>query len=145
MSPPLLAVLLVAFVAVPIVLRAVLGRGGQGVRQDPWACGYAPDAHMPVVATSFASQVELFLEPLYRIRTIVSRQSGKFVALFQGTVKGAEAAETVGDKYLVDTVATLVAWLSRQVQKLEGGDFRVYIVYIVVALVFFLCLSVLVK
>ena len=144
-SPPLLAVLLVAFVAVPIVLRAVLGRGGQGVRQDPWACGYAPDAHMPVVATSFASQVELFLEPLYRIRTIVSRQSGKFVALFQGTVKGAEAAETVGDKYLVDTVATLVAWLSRQVQKLEGGDFRVYIVYIVVALVFFLCLSVLVK
>jgi hydrogenase-4 component B len=97
------------------------------------------------VATSFASQVELFLEPLYRIRTIVSRQSGKFVALFQGTVKGAEAAETVGDKYLVDTVATLVAWLSRQVQKLEGGDFRVYIVYIVVALVFFLCLSVLVK
>ena len=144
-SPPLLAVLLIAFVAVPIVLRAVLGKGGQGVRKDPWACGYAPDAQMPVVATSFASEVEMFLEPLYRIRAIVSRQSGKFVALFQGTVRGAEVAQDVGDKYLVDSVAALVTWLSRKVQKVEGGDFRVYIVYIVVALVFFLCLSVLVK
>ena len=144
-SPPLLAVLLIAFVAVPIVLRAVLGRGGQGVRKDPWACGYAPDAQMPVVATSFASEVEMFLEPLYRIRAIVSRQSGKFVALFQGTVRGAEVAQDVGDKYLVDSVAAFVTWLSRKVQKVEGGDFRVYIVYIVVALVFFLCLSVLVK
>lgn len=144
-SPPLLAVLLITLIALPIALRAVLGKGGTGVRRDPWACGYAPDANMPVVATSFASQVEMFLEPLYRIRVIVSRQSGKFVALFQGTVKGAEVAEGVGDKYLVDTVAAFVTWLSRMVQKLEGGDFRVYIVYIVVALVFFLCLSVLVK
>ena len=74
----------------------------------------------------------------------MSAQSGKFVALFQGTVKGASVAETAGDKYLVDTVATLVVWLGRQVRKIECGDFRVYILYIVAALVFFLCLSVLI-
>lgn len=144
-STPLMAVLLVAFIALPIFLRAVLGKGGVGERTDPWACGYQPDGSMPVVATSFASQVEMFLEPLYRIRSVVSRQSGKFVALFEGTVRGAQAAETVGDRYLVDTVAAFVKWVSHKVQRIEGGDFRVYIMYIVVALVFFLCLTVLVK
>ncbi len=144
-STPLMAVLLIALIVLPVLLRAALGRGGVGERHDPWACGYQPDASMPVVATSFASQVEMFLDPLYRVRAAVSRQSGKFVALFEGTVKGAQVAETVGDKYLVDTVAAFVNWLSRKVQRIEGGDFRVYIVYIVVALVFFLCLTILVK
>lgn len=144
-SPPLLAVLLIAFVAVPIALRALLGKGGRGVRKDPWACGYAPDAQMPVVATSFASEVEMFLEPLYRIRAVASRQSGKFVTLFQGTVRGAEVVQSLGDKHLVDPVAAFVIWLSAKVQKVEGGDFRVYILYIVAALVYFLCLSVLLK
>ncbi|WP_080797274.1 hydrogenase 4 subunit B [Arabiibacter massiliensis] len=144
-STPFMAVLLIALVALPIALRALLGRGGVAERRDPWACGYHPEGEMPVIATSFASQVNMFLEPLYRMRAIVSRQSGRFVALFEGTVKGASVAETVGDKYLVDTVAALVTWVSHQVQKIEGGDFRKYIVYIVAALVFFLCLSVLVK
>ena len=144
-STPFMAIMLIALIAVPMGLRQVMGKGGEGVRQDPWACGYGPTPQMPVVATSFASQVEMFLEPLYRLRTVVSQQSGKFVALFEGTVAGAKAAEGVGDKYLVDTVAAFVNWISRQVQKIEGGDFRKYIVYIVIALVFFLCLSVVVK
>lgn len=144
-STPLIAVLLIALVALPIALRAVLGKGGVAHDRDPWACGYAPDGHMPVVATTFASQVRIFLAPLYDMRDALARQSGRFVALFQGAVKGAEAAEGVGDKYLVDAVASFVTWLSRKVQRIESGDFRVYIVYIVVALVVFLCLTVLMK
>jgi len=143
-STPLLAVLMIALVALLWGLRAALGTGGTGVVRDPWACGYKAEAEMPVIATSFASQVEMVLGPLYRMRSFMSAQSGKFVALFQGTVKGASVAETAGDKYLVDTVATLVVWLGQQVRKIECGDFRVYILYIVAALVFFLCLSVLI-
>lgn len=143
-STPLLAVLMIALVALLWGLRAALGTGGTGIVRDPWACGYKAETEMPVIATSFASQVEMVLGPLYRMRSFMSAQSGKFVALFQGTVKGASVAETAGDKYLVDTVATLVVWLGQQVRKIECGDFRVYILYIVVALVFFLCLSVLI-
>lgn len=144
-STPLMAVLLIALVAVPFAIRSIMDKGGSGVRETPWACGYNPDAHMPVIATTFASEVHMFLEPLYRIRTVVSAQAGKFVALFEGTVKGAQVAEGIGDKYLVDTVAAFVNWISRQVQRIEGGDFRRYIVYIVVALVFFLILTVFFK
>ena len=141
-STPFMAIMLIALVAVPIGLRSALGKGGEGMRQDPWACGYHPDGSMPVVATSFASQVEMFLEPLYDVRDRLAGQSGRFVDAFHATVRGAHVAEGLGDKYLVDTIAGFVNWISRQVQKLEGGDFRKYIVYIVVALVFFLCLSV---
>ena len=141
-STPMIAILLIAFVVLAFALRSLFGNGNTGVREDAWACGYAPDAHMPVVATSFASQVQMFLEPLYRMRTAISRCSTSFVALFDKTVAGSKVAETVGDKYLVDTVAAFVTWLSHKVQRIEGGNFRVYIVYIVVALVVLLCLSV---
>lgn len=144
-STPLLAVLLIALVALPLALRAFFGKGGVSERRDPWACGYHPDGEMPVVATSFASEVEMFLEPLYRIRTVISCQKSRFIALFDHAVEGARAAETVGDRCLVDTVSSFVNWVGRQVQKIEGGDFRVYVVYIVVALVLFLALTVLMK
>lgn len=142
-STPLIAVLLISLVALPAALRAALGTGGVAHDRDPWACGYVPDAHMPVVATTFASQVRMFLAPLYDVRDALARRSGRFVALFEGTVKGARVVEGAPDAYLVDGVASFVSWLSRKVQRIEGGDFRVYIVYIVAALALCLCLTVL--
>ena len=64
------------------------------------------------------------------------------------TVNGQAKQVRIGtslDKYLVDTVASFVSWLGQKAQRIEGGNFRVYIVYIVAALVFFLVLAVLVK
>ena len=142
-STPLLAVLMIVAILIPMAVRSAFGKGGVANDRDPWACGYALDPDMPVVATSFASEVKTFLSPLYTARDAVAHTSGAFVNFFNSTVKGSQKAETVGDKYLVDTVAVFVNWISRQVQKLEGGNFRVYIVYIVAALVFFLVLAVL--
>lgn len=144
-STPLLVVLLIAFTALPVVLHAIRGKGNVDSSKDPWACGYQHEPNMPMAATSFASEAHMFLKPLYEMREVISRQAGKFVALFQGTVRGTKVVETVGDRYLVDAVATFVDWLSFQVRRIEGGNFRVYIVYIVVALIFFLLLSVLAK
>lgn len=141
-STPLLAVLMIVAVLIPMAFRSALGRGGVANDREPWACGYALDPDMPVVATTFASEVKTFLSPLYTARKAIASTSGAFVNFFNSTVRGASKAETVGDKYLVDTVAAFVNWISHAVQKLEGGNFRVYIVYIVVALVFFLCLAV---
>jgi len=146
-STPLVAVLIIALVAVPIILRAVWGKGGRQApdsTKEPWACGYLHDADMPMIASSFGAPVQMFLEPLYTMRSFLSAQSSKFVALFRGTVRGAEKAETFGDRYVVDSVASFVVWLSRKVQGLEGGNFRVYIVYIVVALIALLVIAILV-
>lgn len=144
-STPLLAVVMIVAILIPMAVRSALGRGGVACDREPWACGYALDPDMPVVATTFASEVKMFLSPLYTARKAIASTSGSFVNFFNSTVRGAQKAETVGDKYLVDTVAAFVNWISHVVQKLEGGNFRVYIVYIVVALVFFLILSVAIR
>ncbi|AJC11530.1 hydrogenase 4 subunit B [Berryella intestinalis] len=141
-STPLIAVLLIGAVALAWGLRSALSSSQAGVREDPWACGYQPNAHMPVIATSFASQVDMVLGPLYRIRTACASLAPRFVSAFGKTVEGTKVAETLGDRYIVDTAARFVDWVSAKVQRIEGGDFRSYILYIVVALVALLALAV---
>ncbi|WP_294375784.1 hydrogenase 4 subunit B [uncultured Slackia sp.] len=144
-STPMLAILLIACVLVPVAARSLFSKGGVASDRDPWACGYALDPEMPVVATTFAAEVKMFLKPIYAAREAVVSTAGSFQAMFGNVVSGAAKAETVGDKYVVAGTASFVNWISKQVQKIEGGNFRVYIIYIVVALVFFLTLAVLMK
>ena len=144
-STPLVAILLIACVLLPMAAKQVLAHGGVASDRDPWACGYALDPGMPVIATTFATEVKHFLRPIYAARTAVVAKKDAFVSGFNALVRGAGKAEGFADKYLVDTVASFVSWLGQKAQRIEGGNFRVYIVYIVAALVFFLVLAVLVK
>ena len=144
-STPLVAILLIACVLLPMAAKQVLAHGGKASDRDPWACGYALDPGMPVIATTFATEVKHFLRPIYAARTAVVAKKDAFVSGFNALVRGAGKAEGFADKYLVDTVASFVSWLGQKAQRIEGGNFRVYIVYIVAALVFFLVLAVLVK
>ena len=141
MSTPLVAVLLIACVLVPVIMRAA-AKGKLVEREDPWACGYQPDSHMPVLASTVAAQVREFYAPFYAIRDKLSATAPAWMAFYRKTVKGAAAAEKVGDRDLVGPVAAFVEWISAKVQVVEGGNFRVYIVYIVVALILFLLLTV---
>ena len=144
-STPLVAILLIACVLLPMAAKQVFAHGGKASDRDPWACGYALDSGMPVIATTFATEVKHFLRPIYAARTAVVAKKDAFVSGFNALVRGAGKAEGFADKYLVDTVASFVSWLGQKTQRIEGGNFRVYIVYIVAALVFFLVLAVLVK
>lgn len=141
-STPLVAVLLIAFVLLPFAVKQLMQKGGEASDREAWACGYNPTPDMPLVANSFGSEVKMFLRPIYTARTAITSMSGKFVAMFDKTVRSAEVAEGVGDKYVVDAVGTFITWLGHQAQKIEGGNFRIYIIYIVVALVIFLGLAV---
>lgn len=67
-STPAIAIALVVLTGLAFVLRSCLGTKAPAKKTDPWACGYEPNEHMPVVATSFASDVELFMGPLYTLR-----------------------------------------------------------------------------
>lgn len=60
-STPAIAIALVVLTGLAFVLRSCLGTKAPAKKTDPWACGYEPNEHMPVVATSFASDVELFM------------------------------------------------------------------------------------
>jgi hydrogenase-4 component B len=141
-STPLVAILLIAAVLLVVAVRNAFSKGGVAADRDPWACGYRLDPDMPVVATTFAAEVKMFLAPIYTARERIIGLRGGIVEAFDATVRGTDAAQSIGDRYLVAPVSAFVAWLGRQVQKIEHGNFRVYILYIVVVLIFFLCLAV---
>ena len=144
-STPMVAVLLIGLILLPVLLRALFARGGSASDREPWACGYQHEPTMPMIATSFAADVRMFMRPLYSVRTAISAQAGKFALILAGTTKGAEKAEGLSDRYLIDTVSAFVDWLGRLVKRIEGGNYRVYLVYIVATLVVFLLISVLAR
>ena len=142
LSTPLIAILLIALAALPLIAIAVLGKGGSASNREPWACGYLPDSQMPMRGSSFGAQMDMFFKPLYSMRAAITAQSDRFVAFFNGMVRGAAKTEVIGDRYLVDTVAGFVKSISSWTRGIEGGNFRVYILYIVFALVALLILAV---
>lgn len=133
-STPLVAILLIASVLVVVGIRAVFAKGGSSTRRDPWACGYQAEAEMPVIATTFAGEVKWVMGPLYAVRDALVSTVPGFNKAFASLVGGAQVAETVGDKRIVDPVAAFVDRIARLSQRIEAGDSRLYIVYIVVAL-----------
>lgn len=100
---------------------------------------------MPLRASSFAGSVNLFYSPLYRMRDGLVARAPAFRTFFEGLSAWADRAQNWGDVVLVEPTARFVRWLGEMSSKLEGGDFRVYILYTVVALVFFLILAVVVR
>lgn len=145
MSTPLIAVLLIAAIVIPFAIIKAKSKGGSKNTPDPWACGYNPTPDMPLIATSFAGSVHMFYAPLYRMRDNLVAKSPAFETFFNGISNWADKAQNWGDIALVEPTSKFVKWLSRVSSKLEGGDFRVYILYTVVVLVIFLVLAVTVK
>jgi hydrogenase-4 component B len=143
-STPLLAVLLIGLILIPLLIRQVFARGGVDATREPWACGYQHEPGMPMIATSFGADVQMFMRPLYQLRAAVSHQAGRLVTLFEGATKGAQTVEVRDGRSLADSTGAFVDWLGHQAKKIEGGNYRVYLIYIVVALLVFLSLSVLV-
>ena len=141
-STPLLAILLISFVLLVLAFKMAFSKSVVSCNREPWACGYKVENGMAITAGTVGAEVQHFLKPIYAARKAIVSTSGNFANFFNATVHGAEKAETVGDKYIVDAVAAFVSWIGRQAQKIEHGNFRIYIIYIVVALVVFLALAV---
>ncbi|MDR0888810.1 MAG: hydrogenase 4 subunit B [Coriobacteriales bacterium] len=139
-STPLLTILLIAAILLPFAIKAILSSGGAAKDRDPWDCGYLPDAQMPPIASTFASTTDLFMHPVYAMRAKLVSSKGAFVRAFDKTVRGTDKAQSFGDKGLVAPVVRFVQWLANKSRAIEGGDFRIYLLYIVGALVVFLIL-----
>ena len=140
-STPAIAIALVVLVGLACGYRK-LKTVGKVQKSQPWACGYAPNEHMPVVATTFASEVSWFMQPLYTLRDRCTAVCWSIAHFFQKLTGVAEAVEPVPDKVLVDAPHKGVEKLADLATKLEGGNYSIYICYIVAALVVFLVLAV---
>ncbi|MDY4041765.1 MAG: hydrogenase 4 subunit B [Collinsella sp.] len=141
MSTPVIALVLVIVAGIVLAFRRSRSLGAIR-RTEPWACGYAPDADMPVMPRSFAADVAFFVGPLYTLRDRCTDLCWSVAGVFSRLTAVAAAIEPVPDRVLVDAPHAGVTWLAALSSKLEGGDYGRYIVYIVCALVVFLALAV---
>lgn len=171
-SPLVLAVLMGVVIAVCALVRNGANRKA-GIKDDPqtWACGYQFDLTMETLASTVGANVKNFMGPLFALRSGVNRAGAAVARLCsralepEATVPAApeapapapassrfDADRTVGivpakkqapalSHSVLSIVSDLGAWFGR----MESGDFRTYIVYIVCALVFFLALIILVR
>ncbi|POA98239.1 hydrogenase 4 subunit B [Chromobacterium sinusclupearum] len=135
-SMPILALLLISLplcvlLALSILRGARLARRQQG---DAWACGYAQEASMSVGPQGLTQPVAHMFAPLYRLRSQLS-PSSKLEAALERTIAGATRAEPVWDQRLVLPAARWVDRLAACIRVLQHGDFRLYCLYVVVALV----------
>ena len=140
-STPLVAILLICCILLPFAIKVALAKGGKADDRDPWACGYAIEKGMAFTASTVGGQVQHFLRPLYSARTSIARGGGS-VANFFDRYAGGSAEQDLEKKSASDGLASVVNWLGRLAQKIEHGNFRIYIIYVVIALVLFLALAV---
>lgn len=141
-STPLVAVLLTASILVPWAIIRAKSKGGTKCTPDPWACGYNPTPDMPLVASSFEGTARMFFQPLYDLRDNLIARSPAFQTFFEKMTDVTDRMQHWGDLAIVEPTSKFVVWLGKVSSKLEGGDYRIYILYVVGTLVLFLALAV---
>lgn len=143
LSMPLLTILLIALPFVPVIMGAML-KGSRLPRRhegDAWACGYIHDAKMVISSEGFAQPMRFMFKPLFRLREILN-PARSLDACLSASINGAARSEAVIDTYIITPILRVAHWLGGWIQWLQHGDFRVYCLYVVAALVVLLLLTV---
>ncbi|MDR6774651.1 hydrogenase 4 subunit B [Azospirillum sp. BE72] len=144
LSTPLIAILLIAMAFLPIALKAAFAgrRGGDRKVAAPWAAGYLPDHHMPATAGSFAQPIRMFFAPLYTMRRSISGRWTGVALGFERVVTLARRTEPLADRSVIAPITGAVDTSGKWLQIIQAGDFRIYCLYIVAALIALLALAV---
>lgn len=135
LSTPIIALLLIGFFVLPLLIYAVFK--GQRLeprhKGNPWACGYGYEDQMAVSAGGFTQPLRTMFAPLYRMRKTLD-PSASMARGMKATISGATRAEPWWEEKVVLPIAQGVLWLGKRIQWLQHGDFRVYCLYVVIAL-----------
>lgn len=135
LSPSLMFVLLIALPVLPLLLWLVLkgDRPAFRHRGEPWACGYAWEPLMAVSAGGFTQPLRAMFDVLYRMRQRLD-PTPTLARTLQGITQGATRVEPFWDEKIILPLVRLVRRIGAQFQRLQGGDFRLYCLYVVAAL-----------
>jgi hydrogenase-4 component B len=139
LSPAVSFLLLIALPVLPLAVWWAL-RGDRGAfrrRGEPWACGYAWEEAMSASAGSFTQPLRVMFAPLYRLRKQLDPSAALNRSLTKVT-EGAAAVEPFWDDRIIWPLVRLVQRMGAGIQRMQSGDFRLYCLYVVVALVILL-------
>ncbi|MEI8631306.1 hypothetical protein P4S72_05425 [Vibrio sp. PP-XX7] len=89
---------------------------------------------MTVSAGGFTQPLRFMFTPVYRLRHQLD-PSGWMKQSLGIATNSAAAVEPLFDRYLIAPVCRLAMTVSRWVSLLQGGDFRIYCIYIVITLI----------
>ncbi len=143
LSTPLITILMIALACLPLLLKAAFAdkRLGERRAQAVWATGYLPDLHMGLNGKSFTQPIRMFFLPLYAIRRFIERIWNSVTIGFEQFIGFARRVEPWADNGIIDPVARGTTTLTTRMQVIAGGDFRVYCLHIVAALIVLLIVA----
>lgn len=134
-APLVLALIMVTVMTVLGIARSTFSTGGKARMQDPWACGYQPNKAMPVIASSFASNLKHFFTPAYKIRADIASQAQPINKCFKKLIQFCDKIQNWGDSILISPMVHICQFIAGKSQLLAKGDFTHYTTYIVIGLV----------
>lgn len=140
--PMAILAVVVVFGAVALaVVRALFGPGNARIA-PPWVCGVALEPRMQYTAVALAKPVRLVFQGLLRPYRSVDRRHTQ-ASYFVTEVHYEGGLHPVYETYLYRPVVALLLLLlfSRQVQRLQSGNLRLYLSYIFAILIVVLLLT----
>jgi hydrogenase-4 component B len=136
LSTPLMALLLLGLLAVPVLIAA-MHRGRRlapRIVPEAWACGYDQNAQMTISSSGFAEPPGVMFRGLYRLRAVQRPVGHALDASVDTSTQAAGIVEPVWDRTAVGAATRGVQFLGSHLQAIEGGNLRVYCLYILGAL-----------
>lgn len=136
LSPVLTFILLIALPVLPLLVWLAV-KGNQPAfrrRGQPWACGYDWVPMMSTSTSGVTQPLRAMFNALYRLRKQLD-PTPLLTRALQTTTVGAAATEPFWDEKIIYPLVRLLRRAAIQIQRLQSGDFRLYCLYIVAALV----------
>lgn len=135
-SPAMTFLLLLALPLIPFIIYLVFKGKQMSFRRkgDAWACGYAWERDMSVSAGGFTQPLRSMFAPLYRMRKQLD-PSARLAHVLDVTKAGAGKVEPFWDERIIYPLVRGINRFAKRIQCLQGGDFRLYCLYVVAALV----------
>ncbi len=134
-SPLLIALLLLALLAVPLLIAGAYRgrRPAPRVAAEGWACGYQPTANMTVSSAGLMEPVRVMFRNVYLLHGRQDAAQASEAALDELTAFGGRI-EPVWDSTISRVAVQGVRAIGRHIQALQSGNLRVYCFYILLAL-----------
>ncbi|MGG7444569.1 hydrogenase 4 subunit B [Kosakonia oryzendophytica] len=136
LTPSTVFLLLLVLPLLPAVLWYVnrQTRGAYRRSGDAWACGYAWEKGMAPSAGSFTQPLRVMFGPLYRLRQQLDPAQPLQRSL-GGITQAATRTEPFWDEKIIRPLVRTTRRIAQIVQHLQSGDFRLYCLYMIAALV----------
>ena len=136
-SPPLIAIIILAVMATVLVLSQAYGGRRNVVKADTWDCGTPLTGRTEYSGRGFSNPINRMFSWVYRpIRTFrATRHPSPYI---RTEMRYTSTTEPVFEKYLYGPTEAAVRWAARKVSVIQTGSIQTYLGYIFVVLMLLL-------